>query len=232
MNKIILVLNIMIISFCSFAQQKPKVEKIFTESLMQSNCTFVATGRNTYFILEPNFQLVLDGMDGKDSVHLIITVLNETRQIGNVETRVVEERESANGHLVEISRNYLTFCKETSSIYYFGEDVDIYRDGKVVSHESAWLAEGKNKAGVQMPGLVLLGSRFYQEIAPKVAMDRVEVLSLSETLATKAGTFKNCLKIEETTPLEPKAKDYKVYAPEIGLVQDGNLFLTKYGFIK
>ena len=72
--------------------------------------------------------------------------------------------ESANGHLVEISRNYFTFCKETSSIYYFGEDVDIYKDGKVVSHEGAWLAEGKNKAGVQIPGLVLLGSRFYQEI--------------------------------------------------------------------
>jgi len=35
----------------------------------------------------------------------------------------------------------------------------------------------------------LLGSRYYQEIAPGVAMDRAEVLSITDTLATPAGYF-------------------------------------------
>jgi len=26
------------------------------------------------------------------------------------------------------------------NVYYFGEDVDVYRDGKVVGHEGAWLS--------------------------------------------------------------------------------------------
>lgn len=83
-----------------------------------------------------------------------------------------------------------------------------------------------------MPGLVLLGARYYQEIAPKVAMDRAEIVSLNETKQTPAGAFTNCLKTEETTPLEPKGKEYKLYAPGIGLIQDEDLLLTKYGFVK
>ena len=208
------------------AQSKP-----FTESLMQDSCSFTVTGRNMYFILEPGYQLVLEGQEGKDSIKLVITISNETRKIGNVETRVVEENESANGKTVEISRNYFAFCKETSSIYYFGEEVDMYKNGKVVSHEGAWIAEGKNKAGVMMPGLILLGARYYQEMAPGIAMDRAEIISTTEQMKTPAGTFTNCLKMEETTPLEPKNKEYKFYAPGIGLIRDGDLLLVKHGFV-
>ena len=163
---------------------------------------------------------------------MIITVLNETRKIGNVETRIVEENESENGKTVEISRNFFAFCKQTGSIYYFGEETDIYKNGKATRGEDSWTAEGNNKAGVAMPGLVLLGARYYQEIAPGVAMDRAEIISTSESKTTPAGTFTNCLKTEETTPVEPKEKEYKLYAPGIGLIQDEDLLLTKYGFVK
>jgi hypothetical protein len=87
------------------------------------------------------------------------TVLNETKTVDGVECRVVEERETKDGKLVEVSRNYFAIGKRTNSVYYFGEDVDIYKDDKVVSHEGAWLA-GKNGArfGLMMPGLPLLSS--------------------------------------------------------------------------
>ena len=205
--------------------------KQFTQSFMQDSCSFETTGRNPYFILEPGYQLVLEGMEGKDKIKLVITVLNETKKIGNIETRIVEENESANGNTVEISRNYFAFCKQSNSVFYFGEEVDMYKNGKIINHEGAWAAEGNNKAGVLMPGIILLGSRFYNEIAPGVAMDRVEIISVTETLQTPAGIFINCLKTEETSPLEPKAKEYKVFAPGIGLIKDGGLLLTKYGFI-
>ena len=219
------------------AQPKDK-EKKFTESLMQDSCHFSVTGRNTYFILEPGYQLILEGHEDNNSVRLVITVLNETRKIGNVETRVVEENESVNGKTIEISRNYFAFCDQASSVYYFGEEVDMYSNGKIVSHEGAWTAEarlpdgqGKNKAGVIMPGLIMLGARYYQEIAPGIAMDRAEVISMNEKMITPAGTYINCLKMEETTPLEPKNKEYKFYAPGIGLIRDGDLLLVKHGFI-
>ncbi len=203
-------------------------DKQFTENLMSDKCAFENTGRNRYFILEPGYQLTLEGKGGK----LVITVLNETKKIGNVETRVVEENESKNGKTTEISRNFFAFCRETNSAYYFGEEVDIYKNGKIVRHEGAWTAEGENRAGVIMPGLILLGARYYQEIAPGAAMDRAEIISAGETKTTPAGTFSNCLKTEETSAIEKGEKEYKFYAPGIGLIQEEDLLLTKYGFVK
>ncbi len=204
-------------------------DKQFTEDLMQTDCAFEMTGRNRYFILEPGYQLTLENNKGG---RLVITVLNETKKIGNVKTRVVEENESENGKTIEISRNFFAFCKQTGSTYYFGEEVDLYKNGKIAKGEDAWTVGGKNRAGVIMPGLALLGARYFQEIAPGVAMDRAEIISTSETITTPAGNFTHCLKTEETTPLKPKEKEYKFYAPGIGLIQENDLLLTKHGFGK
>lgn len=203
----------------------------FADSFNANKCTFLTTGQNYFFILEPGYRLILKGKNGNDSARLVITVTNETKQIGNVETRIVEEHESINGNTVEISRNFFAFCRETSTIFYFGEEVDIYKDGKITGHEGAWIAEGKNRPGVMMPGIILPGSRYYQEIAPGIAMDRAEIINSAETMKTPAGDFANVLKIKEKTPLEPLAKEYKYYAPGVGLIMDENLVLVKYGFI-
>ena len=180
-------------------------------------------GRNPYFSLEPGYTLVLED----EGEQVTISVLNETRHVDGVETRVVEERETKDGKLVEVSKNYFAISKRTNSVFYFGEDVNDYQAGKVVGHGGAWLS-GVNgaKFGLMMPGQVLLKGRHYQEIAPRVAMDRAEIVSTSAMVQTPAGEFKNCLKVEETTPLEPGKKEYKYYAPGVGLVQDGSLKLV------
>ena len=215
-----------------FAQTGKRNKVPYTESFSTDSCRFSSTGKNTYFLLMPGFQTILQGADGKDSAKLVITVLNETRVVGGIETRIVEERESVNGKIVEISRNYFAFCTSTSTVYYFGEEVDIYKDGVIVEHSGAWVAEGNNKAGIIMPGEVLLGARYYQEIAPGMAMDRAEIVSFSETFETPAGTFQNVLKTKEGTALNPKEMEYKLYAPGIGLIKDEELVLVSYGFIK
>jgi hypothetical protein len=184
------------------------------------------TGRNAYFILEPGYFLVLEGSGG----HLTITVLNETKIVDGVETRVVEEREIKNGKLVEVSRNFFAISKRSKDVFYFGEEVDMYKGGQVVSHAGSWLS-GLNgaKFGLMMPGTVSLDARYYQEVAPGVAMDRATIASVSDTVKTPAGEFTNCVKVQETTPLEPLITEYKYYAPGIGLVQDGPLQLVKHG---
>jgi len=228
----IVIVGFFLIPVLSFAQIPEKTEKKFTDTFHLDSCRFSTTGRNQFFILEPGYQLILEGKEDGGHTKLVITVLDEIKKIGNVETRIVEENESVNGNTVEISRNYFAFCQLTNSVFYFGEEVDNYRNGKISNHAGAWISEGKNKAGLMMPGEILIGARFYQEIAPGVAMDRAEIVSLTERLKTPAGNFFNCLKSEETTPLEPKTKEYKIYAPGIGLIKDGGLVLVKYGFIK
>lgn len=205
-------------------------KKEFTDSFHLEECTWSSTGSTKYFILEPGYHLVLKGKDGKAVIQLIITVLDETKIINGIETRIIEESETINGELVEISKNFFAICNENKSVFYFGEDVDIYKNGEIVSHDGAWIhGEDGASAGLMMPGLVLLSSKYSQEIAPNIAMDRAEILSLDEKVKTPAGVFSGSLKIKETTPLERSTKDFKWYAPNIGLVQSNTLKLIEYG---
>ncbi len=190
---------------------------------------FVTSGRNRYWILEPGYRLVL-----KSKTEVVeITVLNETRKVGGIETRIVEEREQKNGQLVEVSRNFFAVDRKTNDIYYFGEEVDMYNDGNITGHGGAWL-HGSDGAryGLIMPAKPRVGYKHYQEIAPGVAMDRAEIVSLTTVFKTPAGAFQDCLKVDETTPLEPGEHSIKVYAPDIGLVKDGPTKLARHGFVK
>ena len=226
MMKFLAISFVVLICLGAFAQTKDAGEQTWKRSFQIQEGELSSTGRNPYFILEPGYRMVLE--NGRE--RLTVTVLDETRKVDNVETRIVEERETKNDRPVEISRNYFAISKRTNDVYYFGEDVDIYKAGKIISHEGAWLA-GVNGAsfGLAMPGVPTLKARYYQELAPGVAMDRAEIVSLSETLATPAGAFKDVLKVVETTPLERGAAETKYYAPGVGLLQDGSLKLVKYG---
>jgi hypothetical protein len=199
------------------------------EEFALAKCTLQTTGRNPYFILEPGFQLVLEGGDTK----LQITVLDKTKTVNGVITRVVEEKEWKGGKLYEIALNYFAICEQTKDVFYFGEEVDFYENGKVVKHDGSWLAgTNGNRAGLMMPGTPNVKMKYYQEIAPGVAMDRAEIVSLEETCKTPAGTFSKCMKVKEGSAIDLFAKEYKYHAPGIGLVRDEDLLLVKYGFIK
>src|SRR5258708_4240041 len=162
-------------------------EDEWTSDFIAEKDHLASTGRNPFFILEPGYQLVLEGRDER----LTITVLDETKMVDGVETRVVEERETKNGKLVEVSRNYFAISKRTNSVYYFGEDVDLYKDEKVTGHDGSWLSGVSNaKFGLAMPGLPLLEAKYQQEVAPGVAMDRAEIESVSETVRIPAGKFR------------------------------------------
>jgi hypothetical protein len=193
-----------------------------------SSCKMLTTGRSEYFILEPGYQLVLEGGDTK----VQITVLPETKKVAGIDTRVVEEREWKDGKLYEVAKNYFAICEQTKDVFYFGEHVEFYKDGKVTGHEGTWLAGEKgNQPGLIMPGAPKVGMKYYQEIAPGIAMDRAEVISVSDTCKTPAGTFSPCMKVQEGSAIKFE-KEFKYHAPGIGLVRDEDVLLIKHGFAK
>lgn len=215
-------------------------EPEFTSDFRLEDCRFKARGTNPYFILQPGYQLVLEGEEDGELVHLEITVLRKTEtisvpEIGDVKTRVVEERESADGTPVETSRNFFATCNPTNDVYYFGEEVDIFEEDGTVSHDGAWRAgqpdeDGLAEPGLMMPGTFLLGSRYYQEIADGIALDRAEHTAMGLEVTVPAGTFTDCVQVIETTPLEPGAQSEKIYCPGVGLVKDGTVELVSYGY--
>ena len=207
----------------------------WTKSFNLDNCTFSSIGSNQYFILRPGYQTVYEGIDDGIKVKQTITVLNETKSISGIDARIIEEKsiDTKSGMEYEVSRNYFAICKESNSIFYFGEDVNWYDNGKLVNHSGTWHDGIDNsKAGLIMPGEPLVGARYYQESAPKVAIDRAEIVSLSETVNTPAGKFDNCLKEKDTDGLDPDEAAYKYYAPGIGQVRDDNLNLVAHGYLK
>jgi hypothetical protein len=93
--------------------------------------------------------------------------------------------------------------------------------------EGSWLS-GVNGArfGLMMPGKPKVGDRYYQELAPKVALDRAEVVSLTEKVKVPAGTYEDCLKTKESSGLE-KGVEEKLFAPGVGPLKDGGFKLAK-----
>lgn len=120
----------------AFAQQP---ERDWQQSFPVSPGDLASVGENPYLILKPGYQLTLEGRESGKLVRLVVSVLDETKMVGGIEARVLEERETENGVLVEVSRNYLAIHRVTHDVYYLGEDVDVYKGGKIANHEGAWL---------------------------------------------------------------------------------------------
>jgi len=193
------------------------------ETFNVNKADLAPTGNNPYLTIQPGKVLKL--AHGND--RLTVSILPETKTVDGVTTGVLEEREEKDGQLIEVSRNFFGTDRNTGDVYYFGEDVDNYKDGKIINHESAWLAGKKGaRFGLMIPGKPKMGDRFYQEIAPKVALDRVEVVSVDETVKTPAGTFHHCVHLRETTPLEADVS-HKYYAPGVGMIKDDEFELAE-----
>jgi hypothetical protein len=183
-----------------------------------ANGPFSLTIDNEFFPLPVGMVQVLEDSASK----VQISVLDQTETVAGVVTRVVEEREWENGVLAEVSRNFFVQAPD-GSVCYYGEEVDDYKNGKIVGHSGAWRAGvGQNKPGIIMPGQPTVGQIYQQEVAPGAAMDQAEHVAMDQTFTTPAGTFHDVLLVKETPP------STKRYQRGIGLIFDDGMVLTKY----
>jgi hypothetical protein len=177
---------------------------------------------NPYWPLDVGRQLILTGTSDGEPAVLLITVLNQTRVINGVTTRIVEERETHNDELAEVSWNYFARASD-GSICYYGEDVDIFED-EGISHEGTWCADDPgNAAGIFMPGNPRPGTKFQIEVAPEVAEDEGKIVGIGP-VEVPFGRFTSTIRIREFNPLDGD-KDYKVHAAGVGIIIDGQLLL-------
>ncbi len=213
----------------ALAQPQDEPDDSYTRTFLTEHCTWIPMGQNAYFSLAPDTKHILEGEEEGETFQTVITVLHRTTIVDGVPTRVIEERHYVEGELEEVSRNFYSLCLQNNSVFYFGEEVDFYKDGEIIGHEGAWLAgiDGA-QAGLYMPGLPLLGARYYQEVAPGAALDRAEIVSLTESVEVPVGAYDGCLETLETTPLEPDAEDTKIYCPGVGIVDDAGAVLIEF----
>jgi hypothetical protein len=142
-------------------------------------------------------------------------------QVGGqtVEALTVEDREfNAASELIEATRDYFA-QDDDGNVYYMGEDVDEYSNGKISGHSGAWLfGKDTQKLGLLMPAHPNVGDKFKSEDAPPITWEADEIVSVSETVTVPAGTFSNCLKIKEIA--SDGDTEYKLYATGVGCVEE------------
>jgi len=199
-------------------------------SVFPNETSFVTSGTNPFWILTPGFHEVLEGQKSGNTSKVDITVTSGTLTTADgFPTRIVHELDYVNGQLIETTDDYLAISTRTNSVYYFGGFATQYQNGQVVGHSGSW-ESGVNGAhfGMLMPGAVLLGARFQQEVAPGIALDQSQIVNMEVSITVPAGTFQHCVVLQDTSGLPPTGHaETKVFCPGVGEVQDAEVVLTQ-----
>ena len=185
---------------------------------------------NTYLPLASLKQDILEGTEKGHPLRVERTVKPGSKTFSingqDVEALIMEDREFINGQIEEVALDYFA-QDDDGTVYYLGEDVDNYKDGKIVAHEGAWLYGKDTKIlGVIMPAHPRVGQKFSPEDVGKVTKENDVVLSLSEKASVPAGKFENCLKVRETN--SDGETEEKLYAPGVGAIKEEDLLLKSH----
>ncbi len=179
---------------------------------------FVAQVDNPYFPLVPGttFFFEADTPDGFEEIETIVT--HETKQILGVTCIVVHDIARLDGEIIEDTLDwYAQDCR--GNVWYFGEFSTTYENGVATGTEGSWEAgvDGA-KPGIIMEAHPKVGDTYRQEYYAGVAEDKADVLSLNRSVNVAYGSFDNCLKTRDYSPLDPTLNEFKYYAPGVGQV--------------
>jgi len=178
---------------------------------------------NPYLPLTTLSQDILIGVRGKLSAETIRTRQQGAKQFvvnGQVvQAIIVEDDNYEGGQLIEVTKDYF-IEDDNGTVYYMGEDVDLYKNGQVVGHSGSWLyGVDTTNLGTLLPGHPKAGMKWESENVPsKNLIEHDTAVSTTATITVPAGTFHNCVETQESVPGE--GKEYKWYCPSVGVVME------------
>jgi hypothetical protein len=179
---------------------------------------FVGQIDNPYFPLVPGTTFIYEGQTSEGLSRDEFAVTHNTRVIDGVTCTEVQDSVFTAGVLTEDTLDWFAQDKD-GNVWYFGENTHELEDGLITTIDGTFMAgvDG-DKPGIIMKAHPAVGDFYRQEFSLENAEDNAETLSLTESVTVPFGTFDQCLKSEETTPLEPDALEDKFYAPGVGNV--------------
>ncbi len=175
---------------------------------------------NPYWPMSPGNKWVYRETNTKGALEdVVVEVTDKTKMIANgIEARVIRDTVSEDGVPIEITDDW--YAQDSSgNIWYLGEYVTNYENGKVVDHEGSFEA-GVDGAqpGIAMPANPKPGMSYRQETYKGEAEDRGAVITVGEEqVQVPFGFFdEGILMTRDLVPLEPKVQELKFYAPGVG----------------
>jgi hypothetical protein len=185
---------------------------------------FVAGVDHPFLPLAPGNRWVYEetGEDGEVE-RIEVVVQEETREIAGISATVVRDTVTLDGVLVEDTFDWFAQDRE-GNVWYLGEDVDNYEDGRLVDHDGSFQhGQDGAYAGIVMPAEPQVGDAYRQEYSPGEAEDLGEVLRLDGTASVPFGELDDLLVTRDWNPLEPEVVEEKSYARGIGLVHEAKV---------
>jgi len=181
---------------------------------------FVGTIDNPYLPFVPGSRWVYRSTSDSGAERIVVTVTDRTRQVAGVTATVVHDRViEVGGGVIEDTYDWYAQDVE-GNVWYLGEDTTSYEDGKA-STEGSWEAgvDGA-EAGLVMPAEPRPGQAYQQEYYAGEAEDEAEVLAVDESVDVPLGHFDAVVETADSTPLEPRLRERKLYAPGVGVVME------------
>jgi len=179
---------------------------------------FISGVNNPYFPLPPGRTLVYEGQTSEGFEHDEFIITHETKVILGVTCVQVHDIVFRDGVLAEDTLDWFAQDKE-GNVWYFGENTGELVDGRFVTLDGTFTAGvNHDKPGIIMEAHSMVGDFYRQEFSLANAEDFAEVIRLNAVVKVPAGTFRNCLQTQETTPLETTLLEQKYYATGIGNV--------------
>jgi len=178
---------------------------------------------NKYFPLKPGTTFVYKGEFHGTAERDVMAVTHDTKRVMGVECLVASDRVTEGGELVEQTYDWYAQDKE-GNVWYFGEDVTEYKNGKVTGHEGSW-ESGVDGArpGIAMKADPRVGQTYRQEYSKGVAEDKARVVSLNGSVEVPYGKYDRVLVTKEFTPLEPGVVERQYYVAGVGNIVEATV---------
>ena len=171
---------------------------------------------NQYFPLRPGTTYIYETKATGEIDTFAVT--HNTRILDGVTCVEVHDSVSVDGAVTEDTLDWHAQDKE-GNVWYFGENTAELENGLISTIEGSFMGGVNNdKPGIIMKAQPAIGDFYRQEFSLGNAEDFAQTVSLNETVIVPAGTFTNCLKSRERSPLEPDVVEDKFYAPGVGNV--------------
>lgn len=188
------------------------------ESAAMETFSDSTTVDNPYFgVTGVDYRLYL-GEDEGEPLRIEVAPTGETKAIdwegGTTETLVSQFIATSERDLLEIAVDWFA-QDDRGNVWYFGEDVFNYEEGRIANMGGTWLAGKDGPPGLIMPGEPALGQRFNPENIPGLVFESVEVEEVDGTFTLPTGEqLTDVLLLHEV--LDDGSEEFKEYAAGYG----------------
>jgi hypothetical protein len=135
-----------------------------------------------------------------------------------VDSAIIQYVAYSDGRIHEVAIDWYAQADD-GSVWYLGEDVSNFEDGKVADTKGTWMANAQTPAAMIMPAKPATGDVYRPENLPEVVFEQVRVEKVDQTVHGPSGDVSGAIEVMELHM--DGTSEGKVFAPGYGEFSTG-----------